>query len=265
MQLKTSFAFARKSITKGINWSSTGLNAGTYYDLGFYETTTTDVTLGTLAATEVFGTSDNAYEAHYWIVASGPGTVDAGQVGVTQTGEATFDDGTIIPGYIDTILTDITNLSTNEYVEGVKFNGTVTYAFVVISGSPTTASFTFNRGCAKYEDLWNNNFYVTGLECTWRGGQTDATGFDVELLHHKSTGWTYAATGFIPGDGAIATRSIDQAGKLGVVAGSVGSWKRDNLNVFIDGSGNEGLMYRIKTGANGTIQNMNLHFAAALD
>jgi hypothetical protein len=265
IRVSPSLALKRLPITKSYNWSNQSINAGTYYEAGFYETTTTDVTLGTLAATETFGVSDNGYEAHPWVVAGGAGTTDAGVVGLTITGTATFDDGTIEPGHIDTLITDITSVSTDDYFEGEKFNGTVTYAFVTISGSPTTASLTFNRGYAKYDDMWNQDFYIIGLECTWRGGQTDATGFDIELLHHTNTGWTYAATGFIPGNGAIATRSIDQAGFLGVTLGSVGSWKRDNLNTFITGDNGGGLMFRITTGANSTIQNTNMHFNGILD
>lgn len=265
IRVSPSLALKRIPFTKSYNWSSQSINAGTYYEAGSYETTTTDVTLGTLAATETFGISDNAYEAHPWVVVSGAGSVDAGIVGLTVTGTATYDNGTMIPGHIDTLITDITSVSINNYFEAEKFNGTVTYAFVTISGSPTTASLTFNRGYAKYDDFWNNDFYVTGLECTWRGGQTDATGFDIELLHHKATGWTYAATGFIPGDGAIATRSIDQTGFLGVTLGSVGSWKRDDLNVFITGNNGGGLIFRIKTGANSTIQNMQMHIPIILD
>jgi hypothetical protein len=261
-----SLALERQLKTKSYTFTSQGISSGQYWIAGFYDYPATDANLTQASTTITYGTADIAYEAHPFIVAGGAGTVDAGQVGLRVTGTAVFDDGTQSSGYADTIITDITTMSLNDYTEAVKFLGTVTYELITISGSPTTYSFDFNYGYAKYDDIGDRDFYITGLECIWQGGTSDATGFDIELLHHKNTGWTYSAAAFEAGNGAIAQRSVDQASYLRVALGTQSAWKRTDLNTFIDGAGGiEGFIWRINTGANNTAQNLNLHIEVALD
>jgi len=257
---------AERIITgKGYNFTSNGVGAGTFWKGGFYDWSATDANLNEGSTTVTYGTADDGYSAHGSVVCGGAGSVNTGVVGLRVTGTSITDAGVLTPGDADTIISDITAVATDEFYEAKKFVGTTTYELITMSGSPTTYSLDFNYGYSKYEDLGNRDFYLTGLECIWQGGAADATTFDIILLHHKTTGWTYAASGFVAGDGSIAQRSVDQAGFLRVENGVDGAWKRTNINQFINGNGSEGIMFKIITGANGTIQTMDMHVGVAVD
>ena len=103
-------------------------------------------------------------------------------------------------------------------------------------------------------------FTVKSFECVWLGGANDSS-FDVALLHHKATGWTYAATGFVPGNSAICRRTVDQAIEADVKSGEHGAYKRISLDTFVDGDALEGVIIEVTTGAAGTIQTMDLHIS----
>jgi hypothetical protein len=258
-----SFALIRELKTKSYNFTSQGIGSGTYYRAGFYDFTTTAVTLNQATISDNFGAVNNMYSSHPFIVCSGAGTVDAGVIGVRITGASIDDNGVRIPNDADTVITDITSVSTDQYFEAKKFIGRVTYELIVISGSPTTYSFTYNEGTAKYDDLGNNDFYITGVEAVGLAGATDAS-FEIELLHHKTTGWTYAATGFNAGNGVIAT-TLDLAPENDLISGEPFSFKISNIAEFINGSGIEGYIWRITTTNNNTIQSMDMHVSYALD
>jgi hypothetical protein len=81
-------------------------------------------------------------------------------------------------------------------------------------------------------------------------------------LHHKSTGWTYAATGFDPGDGDICRRSVDQSEDGDVASGASGAYKRISLDTFISGTTTEGIIIQVITAANNSLTNTNLHIIA---
>jgi hypothetical protein len=259
-----SFALRRQFAQRDYNFTSQGILAGTFYRGGFYDVSTTDANLTQASTTQTYGTASVAYSAHPFIVAGGAGTVDAGVVGLRVTGTSIDDNGTRTPSDADTILTDITSVALNEYYEAKKYLGTVTYELIVISGTPTTYSFDFNYGYAKYEDAGNRDFYVAGIEIVGLAGSND-TGFDIELLFHKSTGWTYAATGFVPGDGAVARWSTDMAPEDNLGNGIDFAWKRANLNQFINGDDSEGVLFRITTGSGNSVQSMDMHITVALD
>jgi hypothetical protein len=259
-----SFALRRQFAQRDYNFTSQGILAGTFYRGGFYDVSTTDANLTQASTTQTYGTASVAYSAHPFIVAGGAGTVDAGVVGLRVTGTSIDDNGTRTPSDADTILTDITSVALNEYYEAKKYLGTVTYELIIISGSPTTYSFDFNYGYAKYEDAGNRDFYVAGIEIVGLAGSND-TGFDIELLFHKSTGWTYASTGFVPGDGAVARWSTDMAPEDNLGNGIDFAWKRANLNQFINGDDSEGVLFRITTGSGNSVQSMDMHITVALD
>ena len=260
-----SIGLLRRLLSKNYSFTSNGVLAGVYYKAGFYESSATDANLTNASTQITFGTADIDYAAHPFIVAGGAGSVDAGVVGLTATGTKITDAGVMALGHIDTLSTDITSLILNEYAEAEKFLGTITYDLIVMSGSPTTYSLDFNYGYAKYEDFGNRDFYISDIECLWQGGATDATAFNIELLHHSSVGWTYHASAFVPGGTLLASRAIDHAGYLRVLNGVDAAWKRDNLATLIDGSGAEGIIIRVTTGANGTIQIQDLHVNVSLD
>jgi hypothetical protein len=254
--------FVRATASKSYSFTSRGITAGTYWKGGFYDWSTTSVTLTQASTTQTYGTVGQTYAAHAGIVPSAPGTVDAGQVGLRVTGIKDSETGTQTAAQTGIVTEDITTLTANVMAEtSEKFSGQVTYELYVVSGSPTTYSLSFNYGYAKYDDLQNRDITVTGFECLWEGAATD-TAFDISLMHHKPAGWTYAASGFVPGNGYICRKTIDQALAGDVVNGKDGAYKRVDLNQFIEGAGSEGVLVKIETGQNNTIQTMDIHLDA---
>jgi hypothetical protein len=209
-----------------------------------------------------YGTAGQTYAAHAGIVPAGPGVVDTGQVGLRVSGIIDDEEGTQQAGQTGIITEDITTLTADVMAEtSEKFSGQIAFELYVVSGIPTAYSLDFNYGYSKYEDFQNRDVTVTGVECVWQGNANDIS-FDIALLHHKATGWTYAATGFTPGNGDIARKSVDQALAGDVVNGKDGAWKRININQFIDGNASDGVIMEVTTGANNTIQTMDMHLSA---
>lgn len=255
----------RSLLVKSYGFTSQGIGSGVYYKAGYYDFAATDANLTQAALTVTYGDPLIAYSAHAYGVAGGPGTVDTGVVGLKVSGTKIDDSGTKVPGFSETLIPDITAVALNETFEGAKFLGTVTFELFVVSGTPVNYSFDFNYGYAKYEDFGNRDFYLVGLECIWQGGAADLTGFDIQMIHHNPLGWTYAATGFVAGGTVIAQRSVDQVGFLKVAGDIDTAWKRTGMNTHVHGSESEGVIYKVTTGSNNTIQTMDLHIGVALD
>jgi hypothetical protein len=249
----------RKAAFKSYSFTSSGIGAGTYWKGGFYDFAAADANLTQASLTQTYGTAGRPYSAHAAIVPSGPGTVTGGgQVGIRVVGTAVDDDGNLVNNSTNVISDNITNLVADVYVETVKYIGQVTFELYVVSGTPTTYSLDFNYGFAKYEDIGNIDFTVTDFEIVGLCGQNDTGGFNVELLHHKETGWTYAATGFEPGNSFVCSMTND-LGAVSLTTGEHFAYKRANLNTFINGNDSEGLIVRIVTGSSGSVQSMDLH------
>jgi hypothetical protein len=252
----------RMAASKSYSFTSQGVGAGLYYKGGFYDWSSTSITLNQGSLTQIYGVVGKAYAGHVGIVPSGPGVVDTGQVGLRVTGIEDSETGVQVAGQTGVITEDITTLTVDVLAETLeKFSGQITLELYVVSGAPVNYSLTFNYGYSKYEDMGNSDLTVTGVECVWQGKATDA-GFDIALIHHKATGWTYAASGFLPGNGDIARKSVDQALAGSVVNNLDGAWKHINLNQFIEGSVNEGALFEIVTTQNNTIQTMDIHITA---
>jgi hypothetical protein len=250
----------RAPINGAYSFTSTGINAGTYWKGGFYEWETLDATLA-LGGSTTIGVAGIAKAAHVGIVADGAGTVDTGQVGLMVTGVLDDEQGIQTSG--SAIITDdITTLSLNDYTETIeKMSGVVTYELYSVSGSPTSASVTFNRGFSKYDEFEDRDYTITGLEVTWQGNANSS--LDIALMKHTTTGWEYASSGFVAGNGDICRKTIDQPLAGDVANNSDGAYKRLQLNEFISGrSGLEGHIIQVITGANGTIQTMDIRVDA---
>ncbi len=252
--------------TKSYSFTSSGIGAGTYYIGGYYDWSSTDANLDEGSTTETYGTANLAYNAHAGVVFGGQGAVDVGQVGLRCNG-VTFNEATGVLNTSDTdiITEDITTVALNEYMETEKkFLGIVEYELYVVSGAPTTYSLDFNYGYSKYEDFGNRDFTLYGIEVTGLGNSND-TNFDIEVLHHKTTGWQYATTGFDAGNGKIADFSDDLAPYDDIANNANFAWKRTDLNTFIDGNGSEGILYRVTTGTNNTVQSMDMHISGFIE
>jgi len=249
----------RTAINRTYGFTSNGIGAGTYYSAGFYGFNSTDANLTQGSATVTYGSSGSAYAAHAAIVPSGAGSVTGGgQVGLRVTGVGDPSTGIQLASFTDTVTTDITSLAGNNYYETPgKFSGNITFELYVVSGTPTAYSLDFNYGFAKYEDFSNRKFTVSSFEYVWLAAANDGD-FNIELLHHKQTGWTYAATGFVPGNGSVVEFQTDRPFAHDLEIGQPGAYKRTNLNTVVDGAGSEGVLVRITTGANNSIQKSDI-------
>jgi len=256
-----------KSIAvKSYGFTSQGVGAGSYYIGGFYNFSTTDANLSQALTTISYGIANLPYNAHASVVFGGQGVVDTGQIGLRANG-VTFDSstGTLNTSDSVVIVDDITTVALDDYFETPeKFVGIVEFELYVVSGAPTAYSVDFNYGYSKYEDFGNNDITLTTIEVVGLGNTND-TNFDIEVLHHKMTGWTYAATGFLPGNGKIADYSDDLAPYDNIFNNEPFAWKRTNLNTFIDSNGSEGVLYRVTTGTNNTVQNMDMHISGLIE
>lgn len=253
------FTLPRFDVSKSYAFTSTGVNAGEYWKAGFYDWADNEAVLNQGNLSVNFGTADQTYAAHAGIVAAAAGTVDTGQVGLRVTGIRDDESGIQVAAQTDIVTEDITTLTTDQYKETTeKFSGQIVFELYVVSGSPTNYALSFNYGYSKYDDFQNRDFTVTEFEVIWQGNAND-TIFDIALMHHSAIGWTYAASGFTPGNDDICRKSVDQALAGNVVNGSDGAYKRTGLDFFIEGEAEEGIIIQIISGANGTIQIMDIH------
>lgn len=257
--------FTRPLANKSYSFTSNGIGAGVYYLGGFYDSPTTDANLDQGSLTIAHGDANNPYAGHAFIVAGGAGSTDAGQVGLRIRGVSITDLGTLTDPDTIVITDDITTLSTDDYLETPeKWIGTGTFELYEVSGSPVNYSLDFNYGYAKYEDLINRDFTVNSIEAVGLAGATDAS-FDISLLHHTSANWTYAASGFVPGNGEIASFSGVMAPYDNITNGEQYAWKLLNLDTFIDGDAEEGIIVKITTGTNNSVQSMDVHIFGEIE
>jgi len=247
---------------KSYGFVAPGGGGSTNYVAGAYYESTTDANLTQASATVNLGTANIQYAAHAFIVAGAAGSASGGSGPVTLvvSGPSINDSGPRTPGDSETVSSDITAESTDAYSETPKkWIGQVTYTLTCTGGcTHTTYSFDFNYGFAKYDDFSNIDFDVQTVECTGRGSAADSS-FDIQLIHHKATGWTYAASGFVPGPAAFASSSADHSTESELASGHPFAWKRVSLSEFIKGDDGEGLIIRVITGAANSVTYTNCH------
>jgi hypothetical protein len=247
---------------KSYGFVAPGGGGSTNYVAGAYYESTTDANLTQASATVNLGTANIQYAAHAFVVAGAAGSASGGSGTVTLvvSGTSITDAGTRTPGDSQTVVTDITAESTDAYTETPKkWIGQVTYTLTCTGGcTHTTYSFDFNYGFAKYDDWGNIDFDVQKIECTGRGSAADSS-FDIQLIHHKATGWTYAASGFVPGPAAFASSATDHSTESDLANGHPYAWKRVNLDEAIKGDDGEGLIIRVITGAANSVTYTNCH------
>jgi len=242
---------------KSYNFSSPGGGSGTYYKAGYYEAPAADANLNEGSLTQTYGTANVAYAAHAFLVAGGAGTVDAGTASIVVSGTSINDGATRTTADSETIVTDITNMSADEYYEtSKKWLGTVTYTLTPAGAS--TCSADFNYGWAKYEDFGNRHYHLTDFECVGRAGANDSD-FNIILFHHSTGDWTYSAAAFVPGGTQIANMNTDHGTEQNTALSEYIAYKRDNLDLDVAGDLSEGFVVKIITGANNSIETMDIH------
>lgn len=248
--------------TKNETVTTQGLGANPdIFAFGFYEFNAADANLTQASTTQTFGTASISYAAHAFTVTGGAGTVDTGVVGLRINGTSINDQGTRTTSDTETIIADITAASLDDYQETAKkWLGQVTYELFTVSGSPTAFSLDFNYGLAKYDDWFNTDFTITDIEAVGFAGANDSD-FDIKLMHHQTSGWTYSAAAFTPITAANTVVSLvtDHSTDDQLASSQHMSWKRDNLSEAIDGADSEGFLIFVSSSANNAIEYLNLH------
>ena len=240
--------------------------SGTYYVGGYYNAPAAETDLNDGSTTQTLGAADVPYGAHAFFVAKAAGTASGGSTGtakITVSGTSITDAGTRNASGTEIIVADVTAMTTNKYYEtALKWIGQVTYT-IAATGDHTTFTGLGNYGFAKYEDFGNRSFTVTDFEVVGTAGAADA-GLDIELLHHKDTGWTYHATAFVAGTTALAKFSTDYSTESDLDSGLPFAYKRASMSTSVAGSGSEGTLVRLTTGQNNAVENATAHIGVTV-
>jgi hypothetical protein len=109
----------------------------------------------------------------------------------------------------------------------------------------------------------NRDFTITDIECVGLANANDG-GFEIELLHHKTIGWTYHASAFVAGTAALLSMNTIHSTEQDLDNGEFFAFKRSGLTTAIDGNGNEGIIVRITTGANNSVSYMDTHLGVLM-
>lgn len=250
-------------IYKGYTFVARDASSGENFQAGFYDYSDTDANLSNAGTTVTHGGANAPYAAHAFLVAGAAGTTDGSDLVVTVTGTSISDDGTRTGSDSEVIVADATASTTDQYYETTKkWLGTVTYTLSSTGGS--TYAYDFNYGYAKYEDFGNRDFTVTEFESVGLANANDSS-FEIELLYHSSTGWTYAATGFQAGGTVITSMNTTHSTEQDIDAGEPFAFKRTGLSQSVTGSGLEGLIIRVTTGINNSVSYMDSHVGIVFD
>jgi len=256
-------------VCKTYGFTSQGIGAGTYFIGGWYNAPAAHVVLNEGSTLVTLGTASTGYGAHAFIVASGAGTATpSGTATIIVSGTSVTEAGVRTTTDSEEIVADIKAMATNSYYESTKkWVGQVT--FTLTPDTPTAYAATFNYGFAKYEDCGNKAFVLDEISLVGLAGASD-NAFDFEIMHHAdvdgSANWTYSAAAFVPGmDENVADWATDYGAESYLTAGEYFAWKRTGLAHTIAGDADEGVMLRVTTGQNNSVQSMDITVCAVLN
>jgi hypothetical protein len=243
--------------TKSYGFTSQGVGADTYYVAGYYDAPAADANLTQASLTQTHGSANGCYAAHAFIVAALAGVTDGTDLILTVTGTSITDAGVRAAGDSEVIVADATAAALNTYYETTKkWIGQIT--FTLSSTAGTAYNFDFNYGFAKYEDFGNHNFTTLGFEIVGEAGATDAT-FNVTLYKHCSADWNYSAAAFSPTPTVIVDLQTVHNTEYSTISGDPFAFKRFPLSTTVSGSTSEGVIVKIVTGQNNTVQSSDIH------
>jgi hypothetical protein len=242
-------------------------SAGIFHAFGFYEAPATDANLTQASTTQTLGSANNAYQSHAFLVSAAAGTVSGGTNGtanITITGTSVTSAGVRTASDSEIIVADITALGANTYIESTKmWIGQVTYT-LALTGDRTTCAVDFNYGYVSANHFYEKNVTIQQFECTGRAGQNDS-GFNIQLLKHSNAGWTYSASAFVPGGTVLLNMNTDFNTEKNLVSGKRFHYHRKGLSTAINGATtpsltvpNEGVVVRITTGQNSSVDTMDI-------
>lgn len=216
---------------------------GTFDVDGWYDFGATD---NDFNPTINFGTANKSEAAHFFLVQAAGGVGGTDTV-IRITGATIDDTGTRQAGQTVDITVDDAGAAGTYYETTEKWLGQI--AIVKLSGP----DLLMNYGFTKYWDNNNNDFIIKGLEATWLGGAND-TDTDIILRHHKTAGWVYNNGAPPTPPAALAQMTVDHDTDSETVKDEQHAWKRSDLNTSITGSGSEGTIIELVTGANLSIE-----------
>ena len=256
-------AVGSQTVACASSFSSQGIGAGTYYADGFYRAPVGAKIATQASPVQVYGTAGVSYAARAFVVCGGAGgVVGGGTVALRVSGTSITDAGVRTPGDTEFIIADITAVALNEYYQTTKkWVGQISFTLVITAGAPGVYNLNFNYGFARYQDVLGVDHTIICFEGTGLAGASDAN-FNVELLHHKATGWTYNIGAFVPGSApAIFNLQTVHAGDDNLQNNEPFSFKRSGLAVAVAGSAGEGFIIRVTTSLNNSVEIVDFHVA----
>lgn len=188
--------------------------AGDHYVGGFYEYDSNEAAL-TKGSSIVFNLTGNSSDAGYFFIVWGSGGTDGTNITLTVTGDSINDNGVLTVADSEVLYSGPPGaLALNQKLETTRrWPGSVTCT-LTCDGTASTANFNYAK--VMYEHVHDNvditwkRFFTTGL-CD----NTDAN-FDVQVLLHKETGWTYASSGWEPSTGTLFSMQADYSTASGI-------------------------------------------------
>lgn len=230
------------------------LVSGSVFIHGFYNAPAADMNLTQASATGTFGSANGMHAAHAFMV-FGAGSTDGTNITLTVSGTSWTDAGVRTPGDSEVLYTGpVAGLTLNDYLEtDKKFIGTVTYT---LTSDGVNFTLDFNYGLCKYYDYANHDFVIDWVEFTGQAEENDS-GFDIQILKHGTTGYTYSAAAFDPVVNVIASSATDLVTEKNLVAGEEFAWKHLGLAESINGTGSEGFLIQVTTATSDSITFMN--------
>ena len=224
---------------KSWTFTSPAGSSGIFYYGGFYLFGATD---NDFNPSTTHGTANASYAAHFFLVQAAGGAGGTDTV-IRITGTSITDDGVRTAADTEDLTVDDAGAANTYYETSKKWIGQVTIA------KQSGPDLLCNYGFAKYWDNNNTNFRISGIEVTWFGGATDA-GANIELIHHKNTGWTYNSGSTPTNPSAVVDMNTDHVTETSVINNENGAWKRSNLSTDIGGGASEGTIFKVTTGSN---------------
>lgn len=226
-----------QSMIKSYTMSDVGTDDTSYIG-GFYEAPAAHTTLtigGTV--TQTYGTANLCYAAYAFVVAS---AASANACVLTVSGKSIDDNGVTVVGDSEVVVANTSTSSTNAFYQTVKkWLGTITYTLTGAAGA-----FTFNYGLAQYEHMGDRDFIITSFTCYGKSA-ANGTNYDIQLLHHEFTGWTYSAAAFVPGSTPVCSMLTDYGASSSIATGEYYSYTRTNLYEKVKGTIDEGMLVRV--------------------
>lgn len=219
---------------------------GNYYFGGHYLFSSSD---GDFNPAVTFGSANLSYGSKVLLVqaagAGGANTV------VRVSGTSVTTAGVRIAGDYE----DITVLGSG--ASGAFYQTTKMWLGQVTLEKQSGPDLLCNYGFCSFWDNNGTNFTLRASSFSWLGGASDS-GVNLQVLHHKSSGWTYGSGSVPTPPAAILSLATDFSAESEVASGIPGSWVRSGLSQAILGSSGEGVLFGVTSSVNGAFELGNI-------